>query len=258
MAKRICSIDDCEKAVLSRGWCSAHYQRWWATGDPEPKAVYTECVWCGCELDGSHPLRQYCSKTCQNHASYSRRADAIRAEAKAATRRVRESTVKRCKQCDEAFTPARSMAQLFCSKKCLRKYIRDNAPLDCAVTGCERPLRAKGLCNAHYKAEARANGNITPEKWTDRRRANYHRRRALKKSLPAESFRPSEIFDRDGWVCGICSEVVDKDVAYPHSSSPSLDHIVPLSRGGHHTRDNVQLAHLSCNVRKGAGEMVSA
>lgn len=32
----------------------------------------------------------------------------------------------------------------------------------------------------------------------------------------------------------------------------SLDHIIPLSRGGHHTADNVQAAHLACNHRKGA------
>jgi hypothetical protein len=32
---RICSIPDCGKsAVNSRGWCNAHYQRWWKHGDP--------------------------------------------------------------------------------------------------------------------------------------------------------------------------------------------------------------------------------
>lgn len=30
-----------------------------------------------------------------------------------------------------------------------------------------------------------------------------------------------------------------------------MDHIVPLSRGGEHSLDNVQCAHLSCNCRKG-------
>jgi hypothetical protein len=32
---RICSISDCGKpAINSRGWCRAHYQRWWKHGDP--------------------------------------------------------------------------------------------------------------------------------------------------------------------------------------------------------------------------------
>ncbi len=32
---------------------------------------------------------------------------------------------------------------------------------------------------------------------------------------------------------------------------PSIDHIVPITRGGTHTWDNAQLAHLLCNTRKG-------
>jgi hypothetical protein len=34
MAKSTCSIDGCEKPVLSRGWCSAHWTRWSRHGDP--------------------------------------------------------------------------------------------------------------------------------------------------------------------------------------------------------------------------------
>lgn len=35
MAKRTCSIEGCDSTVRSRGWCSAHYQRWGKYGDPE-------------------------------------------------------------------------------------------------------------------------------------------------------------------------------------------------------------------------------
>lgn len=63
----------------------------------------------------------------------------------------------------------------------------------------------------------------------------------------------AEIFERDGWCCGLCDLVVDKDLAWPDPMSKSLDHIVPLSCGGDHVRANVQLAHMTCNVRKNAG-----
>lgn len=31
---KTCSIDGCESAVRSRGWCIAHYERWRRNGDP--------------------------------------------------------------------------------------------------------------------------------------------------------------------------------------------------------------------------------
>ena len=44
--------------------------------------------------------------------------------------------------------------------------------------------------------------------------------------------------------CGICSKFVEQ-------KDKSIDHIRPLSKGGTHTWDNVQLAHLKCNIKKG-------
>jgi 5-methylcytosine-specific restriction endonuclease McrA len=38
---------------------------------------------------------------------------------------------------------------------------------------------------------------------------------------------------------------------YQHPKAVSIDHIVPLSLGGHNTKANVQLAHLGCNISKG-------
>jgi 5-methylcytosine-specific restriction endonuclease McrA len=32
----------------------------------------------------------------------------------------------------------------------------------------------------------------------------------------------------------------------------TIDHIVPIAKGGKHVRENLQLAHKLCNQRKGA------
>lgn len=103
-----------------------------------------------------------------------------------------------------------------------------------------------------WNRESRADGRQANPVWDDRRRANYQKRRALKKGAAAERIVPLEVFERDGWLCGICSGAVDPERAYPDPLSPSLDHIVPLSMGGAHSLANTQLAHLGCNVRKGA------
>lgn len=59
------------------------------------------------------------------------------------------------------------------------------------------------------------------------------------------------IADRDHWRCHICKTRVGKKIAWPHVRSASLDHVVPLSKGGAHDPSNVRLAHLGCNSAKG-------
>lgn len=78
-----------------------------------------------------------------------------------------------------------------------------------------------------------------------------HIRRAQKAQAPSEAFDSREVFDRDGWLCGICQEPVDPDERFPSPMSVSLDHVVPLSKGGHHTRANTRCTHLGCNVKLG-------
>lgn len=80
--------------------------------------------------------------------------------------------------------------------------------------------------------------------------AHKQRRRAAKHTTEVEYFRPIDIYRRDKWRCGICQKFVDRDLTYPHPESPSLDHIIPLAKGGTHTYGNVQLAHLQCNCLK--------
>lgn len=54
-------------------------------------------------------------------------------------------------------------------------------------------------------------------------------------------------------VCQICGLMVD-DTAIVNGHIkrlyPTIDHIVPLSKGGTHTWKNVRLAHMSCNAGK--------
>lgn len=78
------------------------------------------------------------------------------------------------------------------------------------------------------------------------------RRRTKMSEATIEVFEPIEIFERDEWICGICEESVDGALAFPHPMSKSLDHIQPIALGGDHSRANTQLAHLRCNIRKGA------
>ncbi len=79
-----------------------------------------------------------------------------------------------------------------------------------------------------------------------------HRRRVRLRGGAHEPISREEIFERDGWLCGICGDPVDREATWPDLMSASLDHIVPVSHGGMHVMSNVQCSHLRCNFRKGA------
>lgn len=52
-------------------------------------------------------------------------------------------------------------------------------------------------------------------------------------------------------ICGICGKPVDFSYRYPHPLSPTVDHIIPVSKGGHPSDlANLQLAHRCCNREK--------
>lgn len=88
-----------------------------------------------------------------------------------------------------------------------------------------------------------------------RRRYNAHRQafynsQRRSRNSPTPFFPRLEIFERDGWMCGICGDPVDPELAHPEPLSASLDHVVPLAQGGRHVRSNCQCTHLVCNLRK--------
>ena len=83
-------------------------------------------------------------------------------------------------------------------------------------------------------------------------REKKNKRRVLKYSGEYVYSNIYNIYKRDRFKCGICGIRVNTKLKHPHPYSPSLDHIIPLSKGGSHTPDNVQLAHLRCNISKGS------
>ena len=52
-------------------------------------------------------------------------------------------------------------------------------------------------------------------------------------------------------ICALCGKPVDFNLKYPHPLSPTIDHIVPVAKGGHPSDiNNLQLAHRCCNRAK--------
>lgn len=69
------------------------------------------------------------------------------------------------------------------------------------------------------------------------------------------------LIKRDGGICYLCGKKVTKRRKFKRGEKrgdmrmyPSVDHVIPVSRGGSHTWNNVKLAHRSCNSKKGGRE----
>lgn len=70
-----------------------------------------------------------------------------------------------------------------------------------------------------------------------------------------ETITLKKVFDKFNGVCQICGGMCDwRSIEHGHIKRlyPTVDHIVPLSKGGLHTWSNVQLAHMGCNAGKQA------
>lgn len=115
----------------------------------------------------------------------------------------------------------------------------------CREPECVRRKNAQRMRENDYNARSRArHGRPSSTKASDARR------RAVKRGLTAERFTNQEIFERDDWCCGICGRKVDPTRRWPDLLSASLDHVIPLSAGGPHTRANSRCSHLGCNSRR--------
>ena len=162
-----------------------------------------------------------------------------------------------CALCGGPLPEGSTSRRMYCSRKCLQKVTyrrrvpRSSVPnvggAPCAQCGKDIPIRSRSGPAPIYCGATCAN------------KASYERRklagsikRTRKRTSVVEPIVNAEIFERDGWVCQLCDAPVDRLLSYPDPGSASLDHIMPLSRGGHHVRSNVQLAHLFCNLSKGA------
>jgi 5-methylcytosine-specific restriction endonuclease McrA len=137
-------------------------------------------------------------------------------------------------------------------KDCERKYEKSRDPE-------KKRAHAKKYREAHKETEKARYQNWkenNPQKYNaHRKRMKVNRRRVVleyDKDITIEV-----LYNRAAGICALCGGRCDYEdyvfrgetfIAGNHY--PSIDHIVPISKGGSHTWDNVQLAHKQCNSIK--------
>lgn len=89
--------------------------------------------------------------------------------------------------------------------------------------------------------------------------------RNIKKRVNGEyddTVTPYEVYCKDSGKCYLCKDDVNWDDKHPGYKTmtcgpkyPTIDHVIPLSKGGTHTWDNVRLACKSCNEKKAEADL---
>lgn len=202
-----------ESVTCSPG-CASKWHNGRAIKAPQEKA----CCVCGEWYLTSHPQK----KTCGNSscvAEYKRVAHKKRNERakERQPKRITKIVRRSCAVCGNRFEINYKLSTKTCSKEC----------------SLENGRRTKNIRHDHRIPKEQRIDNIT-----------------LKK-----------LYKRDKGKCYLCGggcdwndwRVSDKGNKYPGDNYPTIEHVIPISRGGLNAWDNVRLAHWKCNIEKADG-----
>lgn len=216
-----CSIEGCLKKPIARGWCTMHYGRWRIHKDP---------------LKGG----------------------------KGSAHKVKITTdgLRVCKGCNEPKPPT--------------EFHKDSRSFDGYRAQC-KPCRNGFMAN-YYEANADErkaavqnyrDTNRETVRATDMQRYERHKEKRIALATEAVHLRRARIESRphdpditfsalrarDGDSCCYCHTPMTFERnprGKRHPAKATLEHVLPISRGGTHTRDNVALACWQCNLQKNA------
>lgn len=210
------------------------------------------CHACGSPLSGR--AKKWCSEACrlrkyrEDNPNYVLRQAEMAKEdtARRTAERNAADPLPRCECCGEELANRRKGVK-FCKRtaecrRASRMVSLSRSPV-CSVEDCGRQSIARGLCGSHASAAWRA---ANPE----RRGDAWHAYRARKMDAFVEDVSRGVVLDRDNWVCHICGDKIPKDSVWPASDYGTMDHVVPLKKGGQHSYANVKAAHNLCNSTK--------
>lgn len=70
------------------------------------------------------------------------------------------------------------------------------------------------------------------------------------KATEASYMSVREVYEKDGGRCQLCKKKIDWSIRWPDPMSMSVDHIIPISKGGTDDITNVQATHFHCNSKR--------
>ena len=272
-----CSSNGCQNLAKFKGLCIKHYS--------EYKRIHVEgscCKRCKIVIP-KHNWHGYCSNYCKDWEEFK---ECLNCGKKVLNEDSRTSKFEKrycskqcmrehqkpvmpsgfCEHCGVYFVrkiKRQVDSARFCSRECAFEHKSENSkpkkPKSCLVwffecKQCKKIFASRSeksiYCSRSCHSKWRYDNDIEYKTAHNTRSRN---RRAMKRSAVIHKNIEIKILaKRDKHICGLCGEKVDLRHRWPHPMSGSIDHIMPLTKGGLHEWGNVQLAHLRCNLSKRA------
>lgn len=216
-----------------------------------------KCLICGKDMPDKHhngKIRKYCSNECYRQ-----------------TRNLRTFGTATCAFCGKEFEETRDRPNIYCSKKCTAlaksymqaiKRSKNDAhsrilkmQYDQTMDELKRIIYHMNHdkyceeCGAFFVAE-NSKQVCCSEKCSKRRENRNKDKRIYRNGEPDTSITLTKLYIRDDGTCQLCGRHLTFNGVPNGKYYPSIDHIVPLSKGGKHEWLNVQLACRKCNTIK--------
>jgi hypothetical protein len=210
----------------------------------------TNCTKCGNQIIGRGAQSKYCSARCKLDTDHERHRNRARNQRRIKGLPVRGEIVP-CSnpQCFNAAVYQNGRA--FCSDTCQQYFHRNQHWLgdgpssriwlykcpDCSTDVLHRSQNGtpKFCSTCRLVRNQGING-----------RKNHARRAGGPPTLSVH-----EIAERDGTRCHICRRKVNMSLSGLAKWGPTIEHILPVSRGGTNDPSNLALAHRHCNTARG-------
>lgn len=236
------------------------------------------CQYCGKEFVAHNKSKAYCSKKCRDIA--------LRVKKGIKCNPNTEPFHKVCAVCGKPFDTFRE-ATITCSTECSKKHRRHNKrhalawdeyvakrKAEAEARNEERQLvksridlirHINAYANKRVPKECAFCGDAFYSEYPNKkycstecsRKANNRKRdkRIPKDKIIDKDITLQKLFKRDKgvcWICGCRCDWDDKRISksgyeYPGDTYPTKDHVIPVSKGGTESWDNVRLACWKCN-----------
>jgi len=218
MTTRLCTSNNCERPVQSRGMCTTHYSNWYRENAKQSR----QCDWCGETFTTARTDTRFCGMSCGG-----KYANSLSMESEGWQQHL------------ASIAKSTALVRRTLPRSWFGSIISGGAWVSGPCLYCHSPFTAKG------------GGRYCSDRC--RQRAKETRRYQLRGKFAVTDSERYAIYKRDHNTCQLCMNPVDTMLDYTHPMSATLDHIIPQSWQliPDHSERNLRMAHRVCNSRRG-------